>query len=129
MLEQTLRDALHAHAPLMAVLGNNPQRLDLVDVAMGTPAPYLTFNLTETQRAAGRLGLCNPAALGLLRSVVLFTPWAGDIPAVHQINTLVRAALAASSIKAHFTGFGAWAREPETNLLTRGQLFAVEHTE
>ncbi len=129
MLELAIRDALLAHDPLMQALGNNPQRIDLVDVAMGTPAPYVTFNLMETQRAAGRPGLCNPASLGLLRSVVMFTPWAGDATTVHQLNTLVREALTASSMRAHFTGLSAWAREPETNLLTRGQNFAVEHTE
>lgn len=129
MLETQLREALLAHAPLMAALGNRPGRVDLVDVAEGTPPPYITFNLMSTERI-GRANLCDPAALGLLRSVVLFTPWAGEAITVHQLNLLVRQALAASGQpNIVFESLTQWAREPETNLLTRGQRFAVQHTE
>ena len=129
MLETQLREALLAHAPLMAALGNRPGRVDLVDVAEGTPVPYVTFNVMSTERI-GRPSLCNPASLGLLRSVVLFTPWAPDVITVHQLNSLIRAALAASKLQQlMFEGLTQWAREPETNLLTRGQRFAVQHTE
>lgn len=137
MIEQAILNTLRAHAPLLALLGNDPKRIDLLDVAQGTPAPYLTFNLTDGVQA-GRGNLCNPAVLGLLNEDLLITPWAQSAPEVQQIHTAARAALLAAQRRqgdgtliqsVTFKRFGPWGREPETNLLTRGQFFVVSHTE
>jgi len=139
MIETVIRDILRAHAPLLALVGGVPGRIDLVDVAEEVARPpYLTFNLTSGQQV-GRGNLCSPASLGLLNSELLVTPWAGEAPDVMAVNTAARAALLAAQRhqvggvvvvqSITFSRFGAWAREPETNLLTRGQIFVVSHTE
>ena len=136
MIELAIRSLLLAHAPLMALLGNQSARVDLVDVPQGTAAPYLTFNLTEASQA-GRGNLCDPAALGMLNQTLMLTPWAPTANQVHAINTAARAALLGGRRTVEgvaidgisFAGFRQWAREPETNLLTRGQLLTVRHNE
>jgi hypothetical protein len=126
MLENDIKTALRAHPGLMALLGNQPGRVDLVDVAQGTAVPYLTFNVIKSE-PLGRGNLCVSDQVGPLISEIFLTPWAPDAVTVDAINTQARAALA--PLKARFVGFRQWAREPQTNLLTRGQVLAVQHTE
>lgn len=136
MIEQAIRDLLISHAPLMALLSNQSKRVDLVDVAQDIKPPYLTFNLVEAS-AMGSGNLCDPAASRLLAQTLLITPWADEAPTVHAINSAAAAALiggrrTVGSYKIDsisFTGYRAWAREPQTNLLTRGLVLAVRHTE
>lgn len=136
MIELSIRSLMLAHAPLMSLLGNQSARVDLVDVPQGTLAPYLTFNLTDGTQA-GRGNLCDPTSLGLLNQTLMLTPWAPTANQVHAINTAARAALLSGRQTVggvvidsiNFAGFRQWAREPETNLLTRGQVFTVHHTE
>jgi hypothetical protein len=136
LIEQVVLEMLRAHAPLLALLGGDPSRIDLCDVAQGTAPPYLTFNFTEASRV-GRGNLCDPAALGLLSQTLALQPWAPTAPLVKAINDAARAALvggprtvvgaAVQSIA--WAGYRQWAREPETNLLTRAQVLTVHHTE
>lgn len=136
MIEQAVLEILRAHAPLVALLGGDPKRIDLCDLAQGTAPPYLTFNLTDASRA-GRGNLCNPAALGLLMQTLVLQPWAPTAPLVVAISTAARVALvggprsvAGAAIQSiAWTAFKQWAREPETNLLTRAQVLTVHHTE
>jgi hypothetical protein len=137
MIETAIRDLLRSNAPLMALLSNSANRVDLLDVGQNTPAPYLTFNADSTVQA-GRPNLCNPASLGLLRTELLITPWAKTAPEVAALNAAARAALVSAQPRTvagvtmqsiAFSQFGPWAREPETNLLTRGQVFLIAHTE
>lgn len=138
MIELAILTLLRGSAPLLALVGNEPKRIDLVDIAEGLAVPpYLTFNVTSAV-PAGRPNLCNPAALGLLNAEVLVTPWADTVPPVKAMHDAVRAALLAAQRVAvdgvhiqstAFLRFGPWAREPETNLLTRGQVFLVSYTE
>lgn len=136
MIELAIRSLLLAHAPLMALLGNEAGRVDLVDVAQGTPDPYLTYTLADAA-PVGRGNLCQPTQLGLLSQTLMLTPWAKTANSVYAIHLAARVALlggrrtvAGVAIDCiSFAGFRAWAREPQTNLLTRGQLFAVVHTE
>jgi hypothetical protein len=137
MIESAIRSMLLAHAPLMALLGGQPGRVDLVDVAQTTAAPYLTYNILDGGIAGGRGSLCDPADLGLLTQNILLTPWAPTTGIVYSINQEARRALIGGRRTVEgvqidsiiFEGFRAWAREPETNLLTRGQLLRVVHTE
>ena len=136
MIEIAVRALLLAHAPLMALLGNQSARVDLMDVPQGTVPPYLTFNLTDAAQV-GQGRLCDPAALGLLSQTLMLTPWAATANEVHAIHAAARGALvggrrtvegvAIDSIV--FAGYRAWGREPQTNLLTRGQLLTVRHHE
>lgn len=136
MIELAILELLRAHAPLLALLGGDPKRIDLVDIPQGTDPPYLTFNLTEGNRV-GKGNLCNPAALGLLSQTLMLTPWAPTAPKVKAINDAAREALvggprsvAGAVIQSiSWAGYHQWAREPETNLLTRGQLLTIHHTE
>lgn len=150
MIEQAVLTVLRAHEPLMELMGGDPRRIDLVDVAQGTEPPYLTFNFTEAARM-GRANLCDPTELGLLTQTMLLTPWAPTAPLVKAINDAARTALiggprmlsGAKIVNWHeyfvvpfvrvqsiqWSGYRQWAREPETNLLTRGQLLTVQHTE
>lgn len=136
MIEQAILELLRGHAPLLALLGNNPKRIDMVDVAQGTDVPYLTFTLMDGTRI-GRGNLCDPVALGLLSESLMLTPWGRTAPEVKAINAAARAALvggarqvAGATIQAiTWTAYRQWAREPETNLLTRGQVLTVQHTE
>ena len=137
MIEEQIKQFLCNDAPLMALLGARPGAVDLVDVAMETKPPYLVFNLQDGQRM-GRPNLCNPAAIGLLSQQLLLMPWAPTAPMVKAINDAARAALlgiAAPALAAlqiqsiQFVGYRQWAREPDTNLLTRGQVFTVQHIE
>lgn len=136
MIEQTIRAILIAHAPLMALLSNREQNIDLVDVAQDVNAPYLTFNLTDGV-AMGAGNLCNPVAKQLLSQTLLITPWAASAPAVQAMSDEARAALVggARTVGSYkidsilFEGYRAWAREPQTNLLTRGLLLTVRHQE
>lgn len=138
MIELAILTLLRGSAPLLALVGNEPKRIDLVDIAEGLAVPpYLTFNV-ESAVQAGRPNLCNPATLGLLNAEVLVTPWADTAPPVKAVHDAVRAALLAAQRvtvegvqiqSTAFVRFGPWAREPETNLLTRGQVFLVSYTE
>lgn len=137
MIEEHIATLLRAHAPLMALLGGRPGAVDLVDVAQDTRPPYLVFNMGDAQRV-GRGNLCSPAAVGLLTDQLIVMPWAPVAPMVKAINDAARtallgvpaAALSALGIQSiQFVGYRAWAREPDTNLLTRGQVFTVQHTE
>lgn len=136
MIEVAIRSLLLAHVPLMALLSNQEHRVDLVDVAQDVDAPYLTFNFVEAA-PLGAGNLCNPAASQLLNQTLLITPWAPLAPSVHAINQAARAALvggrrlveACQIDSISFVGYRAWMREPQTNLLTRGLVLAVKHTE
>jgi len=136
VIEQAILTMLRSDTALMALLGNDPARVDLVDVAQGTTPPYLTFTLASGARM-GRGNLCDPTALGLLSQQLMVTPWAPTAPAVHAINVAARAALlcglqTVGTVRIDsitWQSYHTWAREPETNLLTRGQTFAVQHTE
>lgn len=136
MIELAILELLRAYAPLLALLGSGPKSIDLVDVAQGTDAPYLTFNFTEGSRI-GKGNLCDPTAPCLMSQTLMLTPWAATAQKVQAINTAAMSALvggprvvggvAIQSITR--AGYQQWAREPETNLLTRGQLLTVQHTE
>jgi hypothetical protein len=136
VIEQAILEILRAHAPLLALMGGDPKRIDLCDVAQGTEPPYLTFNFAEASRA-GRGSLCDPASLGLLMQALVLQPWAPTAPLVVAINTAARVALvggprsvASAAIQSiGWAAFKQWAREPETNLLTRAQVLTVHHTE
>lgn len=137
MIEESIAETLRGNSALMALLGQRPGAVDLVDVPMEIKAPYLVFNLFEGQRM-GRPNLCSPAAIGLLSQQLLLAPWAPTAPMVKAINDAARTALlglssqqlAALNIQSiQFLGYRQWAREPDTNLLTRGQLLMVQHTE
>lgn len=136
MIEQAITQLLRAHAPLMTLLASRAQAVDLVDVHQDVAAPYLVFNLGDGTRM-GRGNLCEPAALGALEQQILITPWAATAPEVHALNEAARAALlggartvagvAIQSIR--WTAYRPWARNPESQLLTRGQILTVQHTE
>lgn len=136
MIEQAIKTLLVSDTALMALLGNDPARVDLLDLPQGTPYPSLTFTLAEGERA-GAGSLCDPSAMGLLAQQLLVNVWAPTATLVHQINTAARAALLSGpqtvgtvSIQSiTWRSYQTWAREPETNLLTRGQVFTVHHTE
>lgn len=139
MIETVIRDLLRGNAPLLALVGGVPGRIDLLDIAeQQAKPPYLTFNIPTTQQA-GRGNLCDPSRLGLLQSELLITPWAETAPEVMAVHSAARAVLLGAQRlqaagkeviqSATFVRFGEWAREPETNLLTRGQIFLVTHPE
>ena len=136
MIEQAITQLLRAHAPLMTLLTNRAQAVDLVDVHPDTAAPYLVFNLGDGAQV-GRGNLCDPASLGLLTQQILITPWAKTAPEVKALNDAARAALlggprlvAGVQIQTIvWTAYRPWAREPNTQLLTRGQVLTVHHTE
>jgi hypothetical protein len=75
--------------------------------------------------------------LGLLSEQLMLTPWASTVGEVSAIHAAARAALlggartvgGAAIQSITWAGYRAWAREPETNLLTRGQVLTVLHTE
>lgn len=136
MIETAIITTLRADAALMALLGGRAGAVDLVDVAQDTNPPYLVFNMGDGQRV-GRGNLCDPGSLGLLAEQILLMPWAATAGQVKAINDAARAALLAGLASAsgvnvqniQWTGYRAWARETGTNLLTRGQVFTVQHTE
>lgn len=127
MLVTDIRDVLLASSTLMAFLGSRTDAVDLVDVDMGVKAPYVTFNVMKTDPLR-KGNLCDPTALGPQLSEVMFTPWAPSAAMVEQLNDAVRVAVLGSVLKPTFAGFRQWAREPDTNLLTRGQVFTIQHT-
>lgn len=136
MIEEAIAQLLRAHAPLMTLLTNRAGAVDLVDVHQTIDAPYLTFNLGDgAQMGSGNL--CDPAALGKLSQQILLTPWAQTAPQVHAINEAARAALLGGSrvvagvqiTAIVWTAYRPWARNPDTQLLTRGQVLTVQHTE
>lgn len=137
MLEEHIAEILRGNAALSELLGNRSGAIDLVDVPMEIKAPYLVFNLGDGQRL-GRPNLCSPGAIGLLSQQLLLMPWAPTAPLVKAINDAARTALLSASAAAlaawdiqsiQFVGYRQWAREPDTNLLTRGQLLTVQHNE
>jgi len=137
MIEEAIKTTLRNNLALMTLLGvGRNGAVDLLDVAQDTRAPYLTFNMGDGQRM-GRGNLCNTGELGLLAQQILIMPWAETAPEVKAINDAARAALLASlastagaSVQSiQWTGYRPWAREPGTNLLTRGQVFTVQHIE
>lgn len=135
MIEQSIMTILRSSAPLMALLGvGRNTAVDLVDVEQDTRPPYLTFTMGDGQRV-GRGRLCDPGALGLLSQQILLNPWAPTSAAVKAINDAARAALLAGLEavpgvqSVQWLAYRPWAREPGTNLLTRGQVFTVQHTE
>lgn len=136
MIEEAITETLRGNLALMTLLGvGRNGAVDLVDVAQDTRPPYLTFNMGDGARV-GLGNLCDPAALGLLTQQILVMPWAPTATEVKAINDAARAALLAGLKAAdptiqtiQWTGYRPWAREPGTNLLTRGQVFTVQHTE
>ena len=136
MIEIAITTILRGHAPLMTLLGNRARAVDLVDVAQKVDAPYLVFNLGDGQRI-GRGDLCDPTKLGLLSQQILLMPWAPTAGEVKAIGDAARAALLSGprvvggvqiqSIQ--WTAYRPWAREPDTNLLTRGQVLTVQYIE
>ena len=136
MIELAILATLRADATLMALLGGRIGAVDLVDVAQDTNPPYITFTVGDGQRL-GRGNLCAPGALGLLSEQILINPWAPTAPEVKAINDAARAALLSGLAGAvgvdvqsiQWTAYRQWAREPGTNLLTRGQVFTVQHNE
>lgn len=137
MIEESIAEILRGNSVLMTLLGQRSGAVDLVDVPMEIKAPYLVFNLFEGQRL-GRPNLCSPSSIGLLSQQLLLAPWAPTAPMVKAINDAARTALLALSAQQmsvhniqsiQFLGYRQWAREPDTNLLTRGQLLVVQHNE
>jgi hypothetical protein len=136
MIEQAILQLLRAHAPLMTLLGGRSVAVDLVDVHQDVNPPYLVFNMGDGQRM-GRGNLCDPTSLGALSQQILLTPWAKTAPEVQAINAAASAALlggrrlvAGVQIQSiQWTAYRAWAREPATQLLTRGLVLTVQHDE
>lgn len=137
MIEQAVSQLLRAHAPLMTLLGNRANAVDLVDVHQDVADPYLVFNLGDASALNSRGNLCNPAALGPLSQQILLTPWAQTATQVQAINEAARDALLGGArtvagvaiIYIAWTAYRPWARNPDTQLLTRGQILTVQHTE
>ena len=136
MIELAILELLRAHAPLMTLLSARALAVDMVDVHQDVAPPYLVFNMGDGQRL-GRGNLCDPADLGALSQQILLMPWARTAPEVQAINAAARAALlggarvvAGVSVQSiQWTAYRPWAREPSTELLTRGQVLTVQHTE
>lgn len=136
MIELAILSLLRAHAPLMTLLGGRVGAVDLVDVAQDVDPPYLAFNLGDGSQIT-RGNLCQSSQLGLLSQQILLMPWAATAGAVQAMNVAARTALVGGARQVEgvqiqsiqFTAYRAWAREGNTNLLTRGQVLTVQHIE